>query len=870
MVNKKNRWSFHYTVTALYFVMTIAWVDAARGNPEAAAPSNNNAKYYLVNVPSSNVAEALNSLAEQTEALFMFPYDIAESLPANPVTGQFSILESLERILKGSGLVVDLSDTGVVRIRLTDKASTDNKESKEMKSKKNILAAMIALVVGTSGVNTKVLANDGGSEARTLEEVVVTATKRGASTLTDTPMAIQAISGDALTNAGIEEFGDYARRITGLSFEDNGPGDKKIILRGMNSTGAATTALYFDEMVITGGNGQDGGGRQPDLKLVDMERIEVLKGPQGTLYGASSMSGTIRMITKKPNLEGLEVKAAIKAESTSGGDMLYGIDTIVNVPLSEQAAIRGVIYTRDGGGYVDNLHFGEDNINSEEVAGGRLSFLWQTDTVTFNLMGLHQQLDSDGSSWYFPFVGENQVSNHNRTPWSEEIDALSASMEIGLNSGSVSLSASQIQREILFLQPATRKFCFLVTGSDGCKTQQESESLDAWRTALIQPQEKAITSFEARYSSDWESPFQMVAGVYYSEEKNDFRSTITRIDAQGINAQGVSSIILDRSTDSGSEQKAIFTEMSYDLTDRLTVLGGLRYFEIESEQVGQTHTAFFGGAGSGSPAVNADSDDDGVTLKLNVAYDLSNDSLIYASYSEGFRTGGVNEPDFANDPARPKGYESDSLESYEFGIKSTALEGRLNYEVAAYFMQWDDIQTRRILASSQFLGNSGSADILGLEIGGQLLLGEAWTIGTGLTFTQAELSEDDDLSVSNRGLEGDRIPYVPSFSGNIFAEYEWSLDFCDCDAVLHGDVSYVGESYSALNSTSPVYRKFGDYTLANMRAVITVAEKYTYALYVNNLLDEHGRVTGYLDAARPDAIVATAPRSIGAEVLISF
>jgi iron complex outermembrane receptor protein len=119
--------------------------------------------------------------------------------------------------------------------------------------------------------------------------------------------------------------------------------------------------------------------------MVDMERIEVLKGPQGTLYGANSMSGTIRMITKKPDLEGFEAKIALKTESTKGGDMLYGSDVIVNVPLSERTAIRGVFYTRNGGGYVDNLHFGEDDINNEEVAGGRFSFLWQTDNFNLNL-----------------------------------------------------------------------------------------------------------------------------------------------------------------------------------------------------------------------------------------------------------------------------------------------------------------------------------------------------------------------------------------------------------------------------------------------------------------------------------------------------
>jgi iron complex outermembrane recepter protein len=182
-----------------------------------------------------------------------------------------------------------------------------------MKTPVALTVASLLLVTGVSTpaafaqtTNTAAAAGDqaqGGADAG-LQEVLVTANKRGEQSLLDTPMAIQAIGAEQLKSEGIKEFSDYARKISGLAFEDQGPGDKKIVLRGLDSTGAATTGVYFDDVVVTANNPQDGGGRQPDIQLVDMERIEVLKGPQGSLYGASSMAGTVRMLTNKPDPPG--------------------------------------------------------------------------------------------------------------------------------------------------------------------------------------------------------------------------------------------------------------------------------------------------------------------------------------------------------------------------------------------------------------------------------------------------------------------------------------------------------------------------------------------------------------------------------------
>ncbi len=176
--------------------------------------------------------------------------------------------------------------------------------------------AAVLLLCSAAGMPRTLFAQE--ADTNSIAEVKVTASKRGEQTVLDTPMAIQAITSEQLASQGIVQFADYARSISGLTFEDQGPGDKKYVIRGLDSTGASTTGVYFDDIVVTANNPQDGGGREPDIRLVDMERVEVLKGPQGTLYGASSMSGTIRMITNKPDASKTSFSANAGVSSTDG------------------------------------------------------------------------------------------------------------------------------------------------------------------------------------------------------------------------------------------------------------------------------------------------------------------------------------------------------------------------------------------------------------------------------------------------------------------------------------------------------------------------------------------------------------------------
>ena len=647
-----------------------------------------------------------------------------------------------------------------------------------------ILAAILSL-----SLPMIVTAQDTDPRSGPLEEIMVTASKRGAQTLQDIPISIQAFSGEDLARRGVVDFDDYAREVSGLSFEDQGPGDKKYVLRGTQSTGAATTGVYFDDIVLTGNNRQDGGGRQPDVRLVDMERIEVLKGPQGTLYGSSSMSGTIRMITNKPDASKFAgaVNANLENTRNASGET-YSIDAMLNVPIvKDKVAFRLVGYTTEEAGWIDdNIGYGVKRsvhgANETEVSGGRAALRWQvTDDVRVDALWIRQDTDTDGASWYQPLYGEFVQNNYQALPWNESMDAYNLAFEWAADHGTATASVSYMERDIEYRFDGTRILCGIFTGRNPlCKAPQAEAIAIRYSSLLVQPQDRSIFSSELRYASSWEGRFQLVGGLFYQEEDNNFRSIVSYFDTQGrpLPLSDRQNIQVNRRVNGEIKQYAAFAEASFDVTDRLTATVGLRVFKFDVDEVGQ-NLVTRNRPVDAAPVVTASSEDD-ISPKFNLSFDITDDIMLYATYAEGFRSGGNNEPDFTTGTVFP-GFGSDSLKSYEVGLKASFLDGSIQLDAAAYYMDWSDLQAR-VLASAAtgnflILGNVGSADIKGFEMGALVRPQQArnLTLGGNLTLLSAELSESFPVGTNAfPGQNGDRIPDVPEVTGNLFAELSHS------------------------------------------------------------------------------------------------
>jgi outer membrane receptor protein involved in Fe transport len=744
----------------------------------------------------------------------------------------------------------------------------------------NVLSIAVAVLTHQSLLAQD--ARDDAEEQPVLEEILVTASKRGEVALQDVPISIQAFTGEDFERRGVVEFIDYARTVSGLSFQDQGPGDKKYVLRGMQSTGAATTGVYFDDMVMTGNNRQDGGGRQPDLRLVDMERIEILKGPQGTLYGASSMSGTIRMITNKPDPSGFTgaVNGSV-GETKSASGQNYDFDGMINIPLAQdRLALRLVGYYGEEAGYIDDTldygigGLGKIGANNVTVSGGRAALRWLiNDDVTLDAMVIRQDTETDGAAWYQPLFGKFVQRNYQRLFWDEKLDAYNLALEWTTNHGTFSASGSYMERDIFFQFPAARILCTIFSGltEPECFAPGPEPKALAANGFLRQPQDRSILSSEIRYASNWDGRIQIVTGVFFQEEENNFHSLVTFANTDG-SPKPISdpqSIQVNRRVNGTIEQWAGFGELSLDVTNKLTATVGVRVFDFQVDEVGQNLVTRLRPVDA-APVETTSSEDD-INLKLNLSYDVSDDVMIYANYAEGFRSGGNNEPDFTTGQIFPP-YQSDTLDSYEIGLKGLFLDGTWQVDAAAYYMDWKDLQARTLASVETgtflILGNVGAAEIKGLELGTALRPAQVpnFTLGGNLTLLEAELTENEPPSGNPfPGVEGNRIPEVPEVAGNLYLEYSFPVFSGNWEGIARVDYAYVGKSYTTFRQDDPRNREIGDYSLTNLRLTFEHGEKYRIGLFVDNVFDEDAAVTHFVDAnrRRPDQVTPPQPRTAG-------
>ena len=721
-----------------------------------------------------------------------------------------------------------------------------------------------------------------------LPDIIVTASKRGDEALRDVPISIQALTGETLTKSGATQFSEYATRVPSLSFQDLGPGDKKYIIRGITSTGAATVGTYYDEAVISADNRNDGGGRNVDLKLFDIERIEVLKGPQGTLYGASSESGTIRIITNKPNSHEFSGYIAGELSDTHKGGTNYDLNGALNLPIvDDKLALRVVGWWIDDSGFIDQIRLPagrKNNVNTDETAGGRATLRYTpTHNFTLTASATYQKTHSDGSSRYtpegtqsfstvgFPPVAGGDLLNTDlsRSPLDDKVRIYSLTGEYDFEHGSVVATTNYFDRKFLFNFDSSPILFFFGVPIPGI---------------TIQPQSRRIWSNELRYSSKFKGPFNFVVGAFYSREKSDFEVQVVKINQFGDPAGPFSPLNSDDalSTPNGNtffgridnnklNQYALFGEATYDITSTLKATVGARYFHnsLKSDQV-TTHP--FGGFSGSPPGPQQNSaSDKKTTFKGNISWKPNDDVLVYVTAAQGFRTGGLNQADLPFASNIPRSYDSDSLWNYELGTKLTLLNGRLRVDAAVYHIDWSNIQVRQLDATQAFpfTGNAGGADVDGVEADVTGLIARGVTLEVGGSFQHARLTEDQ--VAPNFGLAGDRLPNVPKFSGSINFDVDRPLTG-SLNYLIHADLSYHG---SSRNTIAPLTRSPPDpahqdpfatdldsYTLFNLRAGIK-NDDWTATVFVRNLFDKRAQVDAIAAVQDPLAYITVRPRTFG-------
>ncbi len=744
----------------------------------------------------------------------------------------------------------------------------------------------------------------------TLEEIVVTARKRVESTL-DIPINITAFSGEGLERLKARDFVDFAGQVPGLQFQDLGPGDKEYIIRGINAKGPSTVGVYYDEGVIAGSNQEDGGGRNIDIKLIDIERIEVLNGPQGTLYGANSMAGTIKFIPNKPSAEKLEGFIELDISDTSEGSDNYTANGMVNIPLGETAAARVVGWKADNSGYIDQPRIAagpRSDINAEETDGGRVMLRFQpNDRMTVDASYLVQNTEVDGSSRYTPvgitsfntdtllpmgtipefidgtalgapvpqaqaippFTVTDELTNTDITSnrWSDEFYIASLTLNYEFERGSLLATTNLFDRELDFAfdsTPILLAFSVPVPG------------------ITLQPQSREVWSTELRYSSNFEGPFNFVTGLFVQREEFDFDVEVLTILANG-EANGIfmpgSVAGGDATFDTGNtffgvsdtldtDYEAVFGEFYFDVSDRLELTAGLRLFQAEVSGTAETTHEF--GSGT-SPQVATTVYDDTVTYKLSLSYDIRENQMLYGTVSTGFRPGGLNRSNLPFAPGIPESFEHDELINYELGYKASWRDNTVQFTGAVYFIDWSDMALQQVDASGSipFIANVGDAEVTGLEFNLNAILSENWEIAFGGSIINAELAQDQPADAfGNNGMDGDDIPNTPGEQGYLAVSYHYPMS-SGAEFSARLDVNYRADVNTQFNDLSQFNVNLDSYTISNLGLFLDY-ESWLFSVYVKNLDDERAQFDAISSTQDPLGIIGNRPRTIGASAKFLF
>jgi iron complex outermembrane recepter protein len=777
-------------------------------------------------------------------------------------------------------------------------------ELDELAIKKAIaFGSVVAISAMESG---QLIADD--TEADNVEEIVVTATKRE-SKIEDLPMSVQAITGSRLDNAGVNDFMDYAELIPSLSYIQYGPGRSAFYIRGTsdgnfgNLAGPNTTvAMYLDESPI------NTVGLNPDLHIYDMERIEVLNGPQGTLYGSSAQGGTVKLITNKPQREEFEAGFEVDA---SGGQEAANSDSFegfINIPVSDSLAARVSAYSVNEGGFIDLVGgtktfsasnysvplLGESNHNESTVEGYRASFkAWINDNLTATLTHINQESKTIGSWDHQPdTLGDLKSSKVIGEFTDDEWNQTSLTLEGSFNDTSFTYAGTFFDRDVRYLwdyndyveyynldSPATNGFGYnsyytcdyysyyyygTFEGACNDPTMWADYSLDMERE-----------THELRFNGGEEGDrLQWLIGVFYDKLENPYKYTYKWPGMQsyysdgtwnGTGIAGREGIWWEADNLREDETKAIYGEMTYALTDKTAITVGLRSFDSELHFDAQD--GYFGGFGTAFYGHEADriEKDSGISPKVALAHHLDNGGLLYLNYSQGYRPAGTNRTN-KNSDAAPLYYDSDELNNYEIGYKYTNADGTLKFNSAYYLMNWEDMQTAvydRNLATIQFNTNIGDAVIQGIETDLTLLTENGFTIIAGATFTNPELDDNFILSGVIQATPGTQLANVSKHKISLAINKEFQIA-SGREGYWDLSLSRTGKRKSSL--TNPINQ--GAYTLGNFSAALE-GDKWAGVLYVDNFLDTRAVIWEY-SGYRPETKFTNRPREVGLRLKYKF
>ncbi|HEX3889151.1 MAG TPA: TonB-dependent receptor plug domain-containing protein [Phenylobacterium sp.] len=699
----------------------------------------------------------------------------------------------------------------------------------------------------------------------TVQELVVTADKREEK-IQDVPMAVTALGGAELDKLQVRSFADYAALVPGLTDTSGGPGVNHLILRGLSSSGASSTvAVYVDETPMGSSSGLvDGSIFSSDFDTFDMQRIEVLRGPQGTLYGANAEGGLLKFVTNAPDPKAFAGEIQATGEGVTHGQNGYTADGMVNIPLGDKAALRITGFHQELPGWIDDPRLGEKDVNHGHKDGLRVSFLYQpTDNFSLRLTGFGQDLSAfAGPSvdvdrfTLAPLTGELTQNRFIREPSNISYRDYNAKATWDFGLATLVSSTSYGKVDTFVRSDPTDLVFSPPTGTLGqVLSSAFKTNLGGLEDAVVND-DKFTQEF--RLSSPASDHFEWQLGAYYTRETGDLAQVI---DAFTPSTGAIFGPVLETvSLPSIYKEWAGFGDVTYHFNPQFDVEVGGRVATIKQSSIEALSGALVGVVAP----LEASSSESVGTFSVAPRYHLSQDTMIYGRVASGFRPGGPNLLPVGAPAGTPSTYQSDSTINYEVGVKSTQLDGRLQLDVAAFYIDWTRIQITEKVNNVTVTGNGSTARSAGVE------WNTTWVPLQGLTFsfngayTDAELTAD---APSIGGLKGDFLAGVPRWSGALDGEYEWQpMD--GYQAYAGFTWSYMGERKNGFTTaiTPPTGRiDIPAYNTVNLRLGVDY-KTWGFQLFAKNVADERGIISlsppgQILDLGRSETLIE--PRTLG-------
>lgn len=848
-------------VAAVAICFAIVGVSAAQS---AAATMNRKP----TNIPAQALGSALETLAKERDLQVIYRSDLVQRVQSAGAVGVLSPDEALTKLLAGTGLTYRyLNETTVTILPASPTRGTGSSPSqpssapppasssqKEAADSGAFLLAQAASGQASSASSVESQQKRTESTDVGVQEVIVTAQKR-AEKLLQVPVPVSAVDASGLISSNDVRIQDYYTRVPGFSVSPSpGAGNEQVLsIRGI-TTGFGTNPTVgvtiddapFGSLIGTAGN------ILPDLDPSDIARIEVLRGPQGTLYGASSMGGLLKFVTVDPSTAGVDGRVEAGTDSVhNGAELGYSLRGAVNFPVSDTAAIRLSGFTREDPGYIDNPVLHVDGVNEARVYGGHLSALWvPSDVLSLKLSALYQHTSSDGTDYAYVLPGLSDLQQNNilRDGYDRSVQAYSATLIAKLGG-------------------------FYLTSVSGYNSNEFHNSVDSSASlgsliqlvfpgvtgALLTTPGKAETySQEVRLSSVGGQFFTWLLGGFYTHGSAPTEQSLLAVDPSTGSVVGSA---LDADTPKTYDEYAAFGDITFHLNDRVDLQLGGRESHIRqtfSQMLAGPLAPFLG------PTVTPqrDSTRNVFTYLLTPEFKISPDFMVYARLASGYRPG---VPNISANSAVPPSSEPDKTNDYEIGLKGDFLAHALVVDASAYYIDWKDIQLALTdpVTKLTYQTNGSGAKSEGIELSIDARPWTGMTISGWTALGSAVLTEDIPPSNAAYGLDGDRLPNSSRVSGRLSFEQQLPL-------AIHvgAAVSYVGDSVGLFTRTA-VRQQYPSYTRTDLIAGMRLSS-WSVDLYANNIADVRGIIGGGIGTTPSYAFSYIQPRTVGITVTKTF